>query len=129
LCALDAEFISTKEEEVEIRADGTKRVIKPAQLTLARVSVVRGWGSREGVAFIDDYIHVKEPVIDYLTKFSGINPGDLDPAISPHSLTTRKVFTTLFFLSPPFFFFFFNDPLELVLHFSLVGIHEAQAAV
>ena len=109
LCALDAEFISTKEEEVEIRADGTKRVIKPAQLTLARVSVVRGWGSREGVAFIDDYIQVKEPVIDYLTKFSGINPGDLDPAISPHALTTRKVCP----LSSLLFFFFLSPRSKL----------------
>ena len=90
LCALDAEFVSTREEETEIWADGTKKVLKPAQLTLARVSVVRGWGSHEGKPFIDDYIVAGEPIIDYLTKFSGINPGDLDPARSPHQLTTLK---------------------------------------
>lgn len=39
---------------------------------------------------IDDYIRAVEPVHDYLTRFSGLVPGDLDPASSPHFITQLK---------------------------------------
>lgn len=32
-----------------------------------------------------------EPIAAYLTRWSGISPGDLDPAVSPHHVTTLKV--------------------------------------
>ncbi len=41
--------------------------------------------------FIDDYIAMHEPIAAYLTRFSGIVPGDLDPAVSPHHVITLKV--------------------------------------
>lgn len=49
-----------------------------------------GDGDMLGEPFIDDYILIDEPVVDYLTRFSGIVPGDLDPSISPHHLATLK---------------------------------------
>ena len=60
------------QEETEFRSDGTKKILRPARLSLARVSVLRGDGPRKGVPFIDDYIHTSEIIVDYLTEFSGI---------------------------------------------------------
>ncbi|KAF9234026.1 ubiquitin carboxyl-terminal hydrolase-domain-containing protein [Melanogaster broomeanus] len=89
--AIDAEFVSMQQEETEYRSDGTKRVIRPARLSLARVSVLRGDGPKEGVPFIDDHIHTSEVIVDYLTEFSGIKFGDLDPHLSRHTLTPLKL--------------------------------------
>ncbi|KAG8714993.1 poly(A)-specific ribonuclease [Ceratobasidium sp. 423] len=86
LVAIDAEFVSLQKEENEMRSDGTKKVIRPSQLCLARVSVLR----EDGRAFIDDYIHTSDTIVDYLTEFSGIKPGDLDPYSSEHALVPLK---------------------------------------
>jgi PAB-dependent poly(A)-specific ribonuclease subunit 2 len=64
---------SLQQEELEIRSDGTKKVLRPTKMSLARVSVLRGDGEDEGSPFIDDYIHTSEKVVDYLTEYSGIN--------------------------------------------------------
>ena len=61
-----------QQEETEYRSDGTKKVLRPARLSLARVSVLRGDGQKQGVPFIDDHIHTSEIIVDYLTEFSGI---------------------------------------------------------
>lgn len=79
-----------REEEAEFRSDGTRSLVRPKKFALARVSVVRGSTPMEGIPFIDDYIAITEPIHDYLTEFSGIHPGDLDPAISKHHLVPMK---------------------------------------
>lgn len=109
LVAIDAEFVSMQQEETELRSDGSKKVIRPARLSLARVSVLRGDGPKAGVPFIDDHIHTSEMIVDYLTEWSGIKcryefarsvtfahgllgiDGDLDPHLSPHTLTPLKI--------------------------------------
>lgn len=60
------------------------------RFSLARVSVVRCEGTLAGTPCIDDYVRSVEPVMDYLTRYSGLLPGDLDPATSSHYLTTLK---------------------------------------
>jgi PAB-dependent poly(A)-specific ribonuclease subunit 2 len=54
------------------------------------VSVLRGQGIQEALPFIDDYISTSEPILDYLTEFSGIKPGDLDPKTSKHTVVPLK---------------------------------------
>ncbi|KAL1960354.1 hypothetical protein VTO42DRAFT_8314 [Malbranchea cinnamomea] len=89
--ALDTEFVEVEKAEIEVKSDGTQRMIRPNKSGLARVSVIRGSGDREGVPFIDDYITVKDTVVDYLTQYSGIKAGDLDPRTSKHNLVPLKV--------------------------------------
>eukprot|EP00741_Cyanophora_paradoxa_P005203 tig00000852_g5043.t1 len=90
ICAIDCEFVALSQQEEEVRADGSRNVVKPSRMGLARVSVVRGDGAREGEILIDDYILNTEPVVDYLTRFSGLHPGDLDPSRSRHHLIALK---------------------------------------
>lgn len=89
LYALDAEFVAYSPPEKALLR-GVEVEVRPSRLGLARVSVLRGQGPGKGSALIDDYIKSAEPVYDYLTKFSGLVPGDLDPSRSPHFLTTLK---------------------------------------
>lgn len=88
--ALDCEFVMTARDEAIIWGDGTRRVVSPAKMALGRVSVIRGDGPRKGLAIIDDYIEVKEPVVDYLTRFSGLSEGDLNPATSRFDVKSLK---------------------------------------
>ena len=89
--AIDTEFVALQQEEIEIKADGEREVVRPVRLGLARVSVLRGQGSNEGLPFINDYIEVNEPIVDYLTKWSGVKEGDLNKHISAFNLVPLKV--------------------------------------
>lgn len=89
--AIDSEFVALRAEEIEISAAGDRQIIRPTRLGLARVSVLRGSGPQAATPFINDYITISEPVVDYLTKYSGLKAGDLDPRISTHALVSLKV--------------------------------------
>mmetsp|Transcript_140718 Transcript_140718/g.245097 ORF Transcript_140718/g.245097 Transcript_140718/m.245097 type:complete len:1529 (-) Transcript_140718:571-5157(-) len=83
MVSLDAEFVCLGWDSKTTKPSAAHPV-----LGLARVSVCRP----SGEAFLDDYIatHDDETVQDYLTRWSGIVPGDLDPAMSVHHVTTLK---------------------------------------
>ncbi|GJN82195.1 PAB-dependent poly(A)-specific ribonuclease subunit PAN2 [Purpureocillium lilacinum] len=91
IIALDTEFVAVRQPEIEMNSDGERETIRPIVYALARASVVRGQGEREGLPFIDDYIAIKEPIVDYLTSYSGITEQDLDPRVSKHSLLSLKI--------------------------------------
>jgi PAB-dependent poly(A)-specific ribonuclease subunit 2 len=96
--ALDAEFVQYSPPERIVRR-GIEVEARPPRLGLGRVSVVRGQGPGFGVTCIDDYIRSVEPVYDYLTRFSGLIPGDLDPTQSRNYLTTlRRAYLKLRYL-------------------------------
>ena len=93
LIGIDAEFVALTREEVEIKADGSKSLIKPSSMHLARLSLVRGQNYENltaGSAITDDYIFTESPVADYLTEFSGINPDDLNIHASKRTLVSLK---------------------------------------
>jgi len=87
IVALDAEFVSVQEEEAILGDNGNKIVLRETRHALARISVI---DCRTGNIIIDDHVVPREPVVDYLTRFSGIVPGDLDPKNSPHHLVTAR---------------------------------------
>jgi PAB-dependent poly(A)-specific ribonuclease subunit 2 len=89
--AIDTEFVALQQEEIEITASGDREIVRPTRLGLARVSVLRGSGEDEGLPFINDYITISEPIVDYLTKWSGVSPGDLDRNTSTYPLVPLKV--------------------------------------
>ncbi|EPE04927.1 pab-dependent poly -specific ribonuclease subunit pan2 [Ophiostoma piceae UAMH 11346] len=91
IVALDTEFVALKQPEIEMNSEGEMETIRPMTHALARVSVVRGQGMEEGLPFIDDYIIIKEAVVDYLTLYSGITRNDLDPRTSQHTLVPLKL--------------------------------------
>ena len=95
MVALDTEFISIGLAAIEIREDGSREVSKPGDMVVGRVSALRVKKDPndplDGVPFIDHYISMDESEIkDYVTRFSGIRPGDLDPRTSSHWLTSSK---------------------------------------
>lgn len=92
LVAIDAEFVMLNNELCDIDNQGCKTIIRSKKSGLARVSVLRGDdGDLFGVPFIDDYVVNHEHIEDYLTRYSGIQPGDLDLDKSKKALVSREV--------------------------------------
>ncbi|KAF6826197.1 pab-dependent poly -specific ribonuclease subunit [Colletotrichum musicola] len=91
IVALDTEFVAVRQPEIEMNSDGERETIRPIVYALARASVVRGQGEDEGHPFIDDYISIREPIVDYLTSYSGITHEDLDPRATKRNLVPLKV--------------------------------------
>ncbi|KAJ1611014.1 PAN2-like 3'5' exonuclease [Cryptosporidium canis] len=103
--ALDSEYVALDVEQFVVRSDGTKEILKKSQLSLARVSIVRCGkisltGANEDVEIndkkgliMDHYVSYgsnSQQPRDYLTKYSGVRPGDLDPKTSSHFLTSKS---------------------------------------
>lgn len=87
LVAIDAEFVCVQPEESLITFSGSKEITSEPRNALARLSII---DCRTNEVIIDDYVLPREPVKDYLTRFSGITKGDLDPINSPHHLITPQ---------------------------------------
>lgn len=88
--------MSVQEEEIVINDSGDKVTINETRHALARVSVV---DCRSNSILFDDHVLPKEPVVDYLTRFSGILPSDLDLKTSTrHLVSTRTAYLKLRFL-------------------------------
>lgn len=90
MVAIDAEFVQIAPQEFEISFHRPKKLVKPKRLVLGRISVLKCDGKNAGECFIDDYIVAKEHIDDYITSFSGIEPGDLDPDKSKRTLVTLQ---------------------------------------
>lgn len=88
--ALDCEFVMVSRDEANIFPDGSREVVVPARMALARVSVIRGYGKYKGSALLDDYVAVREPVVDYVTRFSGLVEGDLQEGRSRYTVSSLK---------------------------------------
>jgi PAB-dependent poly(A)-specific ribonuclease subunit 2 len=94
--AIDAEFVTIRRPEFQMDPAGNTIQIRPIGHALARVSVLRGPSPEfdpslePGTPFIDDYIVASEPIIDYVTSFSGLSAGDLHMSTSRHDLLTFK---------------------------------------
>jgi PAB-dependent poly(A)-specific ribonuclease subunit 2 len=89
--AIDAEFVLLNEEQTEDSHGGT-RIVSPNEFGVARISLI---GTRKDNqlerCIMDDYVsHDSSKIVDYLTQFSGIIPGDLDKTTSKHHVITLK---------------------------------------
>jgi PAB-dependent poly(A)-specific ribonuclease subunit 2 len=87
LVALDCEFVSVQAEKSHLSSSGAKSIISESRNALARLSVI---DCRTNQVMIDDYVLPNEPVVDCLTRFSGVRDIDLDTAKSPHHLVTTR---------------------------------------
>jgi PAB-dependent poly(A)-specific ribonuclease subunit 2 len=97
--AIDAEFVRLLREEIDVGADGSRSMTRPARSALARVSVLRGAGEDQELPFIDDYIAIDEPIDDYLTRYSGLHAGDLTTGHSRfHLVCLKEVYKKLWVL-------------------------------
>ena len=86
LLAFDAEFVSVEVERSELSSSGHRVVSDEGRQVLARISLL----SEDGKVILDDYILPSEPIVDYVTRFSGLTAEDLDPQRSKHAVVDSR---------------------------------------
>lgn len=97
LIAFDGEFVTVALEQSEVSANGQRVVSEEGRQILARMSLLHGGkpslqsGEEDPLELLaDDYILPMEPVLDYVTRFSGIVAEDLNPLTSKHAILTHR---------------------------------------
>jgi PAB-dependent poly(A)-specific ribonuclease subunit 2 len=94
--AFDAEFVAVQEAETTVAEGGQKIVLRDTRHTLGRISVFDCVAQE---VLIDDHVLPREPVVDYLTRFSGIIADDLNPSKARHRIiSTRSAYLQLRYL-------------------------------
>jgi PAB-dependent poly(A)-specific ribonuclease subunit 2 len=96
--AVDGEFVSVQAERVELNAEGQRVVREEGRQLLARISLIDGRvpvnsnlnPNPEFRLLVDDYILPTEPVLDYVTRFSGLTEEDLNPTTSRHAVVPYR---------------------------------------
>jgi PAB-dependent poly(A)-specific ribonuclease subunit 2 len=85
--AFDAEFVQVENESSVLTATGSKVVIREGRYAVGRISLLDCESGRE---LVDDRVIPREPVVDFLTRFSGITQSDLNPKTSRHHLISAR---------------------------------------
>jgi PAB-dependent poly(A)-specific ribonuclease subunit 2 len=94
--AFDAEFVAVQEEESIVSEAGQKLVVRETRHAVARISL---FDCTSEEVLLDDHVLPREPVVDFLTRFSGIVAEDLDPSRAPHRIiSTRNAYLQLRYL-------------------------------
>lgn len=89
IVALDAEYVMLRWGNDRDELASMRRERTPL-MTLARVSCILSKHAKDERTIMDDYVATPEPVLDYVTKFSGISEGDLSVEKSDRLLTALK---------------------------------------
>ncbi|KAG7343374.1 exonuclease [Nitzschia inconspicua] len=94
--AFDAEFVAVQEEDSTLSETGQKLVSRETRHALGRKSVFDCMTKK---VLLDDHVLPREPVVDFLTRFSGIVADDLDPSRAKHRIiSTRNAYLQMRFL-------------------------------
>jgi hypothetical protein len=99
--AFDAEFVSVEVEKVEMDARGQRIVHDEGRQVIARISILECSSSSSTSSpsssdhhpvnlLVDDYILPIEPIVDYVTRFSGLHEEDLNPVLSRHAVVPNR---------------------------------------
>ncbi|KAH8608888.1 putative Ubiquitin carboxyl terminal hydrolase Exonuclease [Trypanosoma vivax] len=90
LVALDAEYVALDWKSRCSISDSPNQQFQRRHMALARLSCVLSSAPGDERTIVDDYVQTPEAIADYVTQFSGIHPGDLDPLKSTKCLTSLK---------------------------------------
>lgn len=86
--AFDAEFVQVENEESILTASGSKVFLREARNAVGRISLIDC--DNNGRVLCDHHVLPREPVLDYLTRFSGIVADDLNPKTTRHHLISSR---------------------------------------